>query len=53
MKRLQWKDEDLEHERKSRLRMETELNHKVRIITLYTSACMSTHYRSVHEIVRT
>lgn len=29
MKRLQWKDEDLEHERKSRQRMETELNHKV------------------------
>ena len=29
LKRLQWKDEDLEHERKSRQWMETELNHKV------------------------
>ena len=29
MKKLQWKDEDLEHERKSRQRMEEDLNHKV------------------------
>ena len=44
MKRLPWKDEDLEHERKSSQRIKTELSHEVCIHDLYTL------YTSVHNI---
>ena len=45
MKRLQWKDEDLEHERKSSQRMETELNRKVH-------TCIITVYNTLHTSAR-
>lgn len=39
LKRLQWKEEELEHERRSKQWMESELNHKVHRIYMYMYMC--------------